>query len=131
MLPKILIVEDDVSALEYYGLALEGHCTVLQAASLLEARDALKANPDVALIAVDGCFPKIPGGSPYPETGRSCSGEKFIAGIRLPGVPIIACSSDPALNRKMQTVGATHTSAKCHALQALVLKLLALPAASC
>lgn len=126
---KILIIEDETVVLEAYRRVLEDEgLTVLTATTLLEALDLVEAHPDIALVAVDGCFPRAEGESPYPEPGRPCSGEKFIVNARFKG-PIIACSSEESFNRRMRSAGATHVSVKGRALCALIRTLLGLPAA--
>lgn len=109
---KILIVEDEMLLLEAYRDMLKDlDLEILTAVTLLEALDLFEANPDVALIAVDGCFPRAAGESPYPEPGRSCSGEKLIVNARFRG-PIVACSSEGGFNQRMLSAGATHSSDK-------------------
>lgn len=127
---KILIIEDEPLVLEAYRDALsDADLSVLTAETLLEALAVMETNPDIALVALDGCFPRDVGEDPVPEPGRPCSGEKLIANSpRFQGL-IIACSSEAVLNRRMRTEGATHESAKGDALCRLIRKLLGLPPA--
>lgn len=126
---KILMIEDEVPLLEAYQKNLEDvGLEILTATTLVDALEILDANPDIRLIAVDGCFPRAAGESATPEPGRLCSGEKFIANSRYHG-PIIACSSEAHLNQKMKVMGATHVSGKGHALCNLIRQILSLPAA--
>ena len=126
---KILIVEDEALLLEAYRKTLEDLDLEIRAAStLLEALEVYGANPDVALIAVDGCFPRAAGESPYPAPGRACSGEKFIAIARYRG-PILACSSEASLNARMVAVGGAQAFAceKGRAVCRKIRELLAAP----
>lgn len=129
MARKILIVEDEAPLLIGYREALaDTGLEVLTASTLLDALDVFDANPDVELIALDALFPRAEGESPIPEHGRVCSGEKFIANARYRGT-IIACSSEPSLNRRLVAAGAKHSSGKGLELCALIRKLLGLPPA--
>ena len=124
---KILIVEDAETVLLAYREYLKSSpVEVLTAVTLLQALDVVDANPDLALIAVDGCFPRDVGESDKPEPGQRCSGEKFIVNCRLQ-VPIIACSSESSLNERMLAIGATHASTKGRPLLRLICDLLAIP----
>jgi hypothetical protein len=125
---KILLIEDEIVLYEAYKTALADvpDLEILTASTLLDALDILEANPDVVLIAVDGCFPRAEGESPYPEPGRACSGEKFIVNARYRG-PILACSSEPSLNDRMIRAGATQVGGKgralCDAIRAILAAL--------
>jgi len=124
---KILIIEDAETVVEGYKAYLASSpVEILTAATLLSALEILKANPDVELIAVDGCFPRDVGESDVPEPGRACSGEKFIVNARFKG-PIIACSSDDFFNRKMRAIGATHVASKGRPVLRLICELLGIP----
>jgi CheY-like chemotaxis protein len=128
MTRKILIIEDEKDLLAAYQKNLEASgLTVLMATNLLDALESLEANPDIRLIAVDGCFPRTEGENATPEPGRLCSGEKFIANSRYHG-PIIACSSEETFNKRMVSAGATHSSGKGHLLCNLIRQILNLPA---
>lgn len=126
---KILIIEDETLLVEAYRTALaDAGLEILTASTLLEALEVFEAHPDVALIAVDGCFPRDAGESPYPEPGRACSGEKFIAIARYRG-PILACSSEASLNARMVAVGGAQAFAceKGRAVCRKIRELLAAP----
>lgn len=127
---KILIVEDETLLVEAYRTALEDlDLEILSASTLMEALDVFEANPEVVLVAVDGCFPRDAGESPYPEPGRACSGEKFIVNARYRG-EIIACSSEPSLSRRMVAAGATRACEKGRPLCQLIRQLLSGPPAA-
>jgi CheY-like chemotaxis protein len=127
---KILIIEDEALLLKAYCRTLEDlGLEILTASTLLDALEILKANPDVELIAVDGCFPRAAGEDPYPEPGYACSGEKFIANARYRG-PILACSSEASLNARMVMAGATFACEKGRAVCQKIRELLAAPPAA-
>jgi CheY-like chemotaxis protein len=122
---KILIVEDATLVVDAYLALLAGDdLEILTAATLLGALDLIEAHPDVALVVLDGLFPRDEGESPYPEPGRACSGEKFLANARYRG-PIIACSSEPSVNERLLRSGATRAVQKGRDVVAAIRETLA------
>lgn len=122
---KILIVEDATLVVEAYLALLAGEdLEILTAATLLGALDLIRAHPDVALVVLDGLFPRADGESPYPDQGMPCSGEKFLAGARYRG-PVIACSSEPSLNERLLRCGATRAVQKGRDVVAAIRETLA------
>lgn len=59
--PIVVCVDDDRTNLNALGRVLRARCTVLLAASGLEALDHVKANPDVACVLADLRMPGLPG----------------------------------------------------------------------
>jgi diguanylate cyclase (GGDEF)-like protein len=59
--PVVVCVDDDRSNLNALGRVLRGRCTVLLAASGLEALDHVKANPEVACVLADLRMPGLAG----------------------------------------------------------------------
>lgn len=122
---KIMIVEDERLLLQAYREALKDlGVEILTASTLLEALELFEANRDVALIALDGCFPRAEGESPYPDAGMKSSGEKFVLNIDYAG-PVIACSSDALISRRMVEAGATQACEKGRPLCVLIREILA------
>jgi diguanylate cyclase (GGDEF)-like protein len=59
--PIVVCVDDDRSNLDALGRVLRARCTVLLAASGMEALDHVKAHPDVACVLADLRMPGLPG----------------------------------------------------------------------
>jgi diguanylate cyclase (GGDEF)-like protein len=59
--PIVVCVDDDRSNLQALGRVLRAKCSVLLAASGLEALEHVKANPDVACVLADLRMPGLPG----------------------------------------------------------------------
>lgn len=59
--PVVICVDDDRSNLQALGRVLRAKCTVLLAATGLEALEHVKANPDVACVLADLRMPGLPG----------------------------------------------------------------------
>lgn len=66
-LPKVLVVEDDPNLQKMFARELRGKATVLAAHTVEEARKMAAENPDVLVIAVDGCLHRGPAAD-VPET---------------------------------------------------------------
>lgn len=56
-LPKVLIVDDNEELQECWQALLRRTVIVVSAYSLDEASELFQSNPDIALIAMDGCVP--------------------------------------------------------------------------
>lgn len=112
--PKVLIVEDDEQwrGIWTRHLNREG-ARVLAAASLEEGERLFNANPDVALVIMDGCVPgERPNSMPLVQKMR----ETFQG-------PIVAGSGNPNFIKTLIEAGCSHGAVK-HEVSGLVSKIL-------
>ena len=111
-LPKILIVEDDVTLQRQMGLALERFATVLSAQTQESALEAFNQNPDVKVIFMDGYVPmsKIPYEKPTLP---------LIKTIREAGYtgPMIAGSTSFTMQCMLVEAGCSHEYGKAEAVK--------------
>jgi len=105
---KILIVEDDLSIIRVFQRSLDTYDIVVATTSE-QARRAFEANPDLALIVLDGKLKVRAGGVEHIETTLILV-DVFRSSFKG---PIVVTSGDMGLRGEQLVAGCTHSSDKC------------------
>lgn len=102
--PKVLIVEDEVSAYGAVRTCLEGVAELIFAPSVNAALRVLRNHSDIAYVMLDGRVPCFTG-EPL-RNGDTTHALLYEVLEHLQADRIYTASSDPELNRELSAIGA-------------------------